>query len=100
MQPVNAVAFVLDGALIGAGDMRCLAWAMVGAAAVFIPAALVVGLDAGVGGLWAALGLLMAPGPRPCWPGSPPTAGSSSAPGAERQRLRSLAWADGSVPRW
>ena len=27
---VNAVAFVLDGILIGAGDMRFLAWAMVG----------------------------------------------------------------------
>jgi putative MATE family efflux protein len=61
LQPVNAVAFVLDGVLIGAGDMRFLAWAMVVAAAVFIPAALLVlALDAGIGWLWAALGLLMA----------------------------------------
>lgn len=60
LQPVNAVAFVLDGVLIGAGDMRFLAWAMVGAAAVFVPAALaVVALDLGIGWLWAALGLLM-----------------------------------------
>jgi putative MATE family efflux protein len=60
MQPVNAVAFVLDGILIGAGDMRFLAWAMVGAAAVFIPPALAVGaLDAGIGWLWACIGLLM-----------------------------------------
>src|SRR5690606_12719503 len=60
LQPVNAVAFVLDGILIGAGDMRFLAWAMAGAAAVFVPAALAVaGLDAGIGWLWAALGLLM-----------------------------------------
>jgi MATE family, multidrug efflux pump len=60
LQPVNAVAFVLDGVLIGAGDMRFLAWAMALAAAVFIPAALLVlALDAGIGWLWAALGLLM-----------------------------------------
>ena len=60
LQPVNAVAFVLDGVLIGAGDMRFLAWAMIVAAAVFIPAALLVlALDAGIGWLWASLGLLM-----------------------------------------
>jgi putative MATE family efflux protein len=61
LQPVNAVAFVLDGILIGAGDMRFLAWAMVGSAAVFIPAAVTVAaLGAGIGWLWASLGLLMA----------------------------------------
>lgn len=60
LQPVNAIAFVLDGVLIGAGDMRFLAWAMVGAAALFVPAALaVIALDLGIGWLWAALGLLM-----------------------------------------
>jgi putative MATE family efflux protein len=61
LQPLNAVAFVLDGVLIGAGDMRFLAWAMIVAAGVFIPAALaVLALDAGIGWLWASLGLLMA----------------------------------------
>jgi putative MATE family efflux protein len=61
LQPVNAVAFVLDGVLIGASDMRFLAWAMVGAAALFVPAAVLVAvLDLGIGWLWAALGLLMA----------------------------------------
>jgi putative MATE family efflux protein len=61
LQPINAVAFVLDGVLIGAGDMRFLARAMLGAAAVFIPAALaVLALDGGIGWLWASLGLLMA----------------------------------------
>jgi putative MATE family efflux protein len=61
LQPVNAVAFVLDGVLIGAGDMAFLAWAMVGAAAVFIPAAVLVAvLGLGIGWLWAAVGLLMA----------------------------------------
>ena len=61
LQPLNGVAFVLDGILIGAGDMRFLAWAMAGAAALFIPAAVAVAvLDAGIGWLWAALGLLMA----------------------------------------
>lgn len=60
LQPVNAVAFVLDGILIGAGDMRFLAWAMVGAAAVFVPAAIAVSATgAGIGWLWASLGLLM-----------------------------------------
>jgi putative MATE family efflux protein len=60
LQPVNAIAFVLDGVLIGAGDMRFLAWAMAGAAAVFLPAALaVLATGAGIGWLWAALGLLM-----------------------------------------
>lgn len=60
LQPVNAIVFVLDGILIGAGDMRYLAWAMAGAAAVFAPAAiLVVMLDLGIGWLWAAIGLLM-----------------------------------------
>jgi putative MATE family efflux protein len=61
MQPVNAVAFVLDGVLIGAGDMRFLAWAQAGASAVFVLLALaVVGTGAGIGSLWAALGVFMA----------------------------------------
>jgi putative MATE family efflux protein len=58
---LDAVAFVLDGVLIGAGDMRFLAWSMAGAAAVFVPAAgVVLVLGLGLGWLWAALGLLMA----------------------------------------
>jgi putative MATE family efflux protein len=60
LQPVNGVVFVLDGILIGAGDMRFLAWAMVGSLAAFLPAAgAVLVLDLGIGWLWAALGLLM-----------------------------------------
>ncbi|HEX9995441.1 MAG TPA: MATE family efflux transporter [Acidimicrobiales bacterium] len=60
MQPVNGVVFVLDGILIGAGDLRFLAVAMLGAAALFVPAALAVATaGAGIGWLWAALGLLM-----------------------------------------
>jgi putative MATE family efflux protein len=60
LQPVNAVAFVLDGVLIGAGDMRFLAWAMAIASALFVAGATaVVALDLGLGYLWAALGLLM-----------------------------------------
>jgi putative MATE family efflux protein len=57
LQPLNAVVFVLDGVLIGAGDQRYLARAMVIATvAGFAPAAaLVVGLDAGVVVLWGAL---------------------------------------------
>jgi Na+-driven multidrug efflux pump len=61
LQPVNAVAFVLDGILIGAGDMRFLAWAMAVSAALFIPAAVAVAaLGAGLGWLWASLALFMA----------------------------------------
>lgn len=60
MQPVNGVVFALDGILIGAGDMRFLAWAMIGAAAVFVPLALSVpALDLGVGWLWGAIWALM-----------------------------------------
>ena len=61
LQPVNGVVFALDGVLIGAGDMRFLAGAMAGAAAVFIPLALwVMAANAGIGWLWAALWALMA----------------------------------------
>ncbi len=61
LQPVNALVFVLDGVLIGAGDLHFLARAMVLAAAVFVPAALaVLALDLGVVWLWGAIGLLMA----------------------------------------
>jgi len=60
MQPVNGAVFVLDGVLIGAGDMRYLAWAMFVSAVAFIPAvAAILVLDLGIGWLWAALGLLM-----------------------------------------
>jgi Na+-driven multidrug efflux pump len=60
LQPVNAVAFVLDGVLIGAGDVRYLAWAMAAAATVFAAAACVVLLlDLGIGWLWAAIGAFM-----------------------------------------
>jgi putative MATE family efflux protein len=60
LQPVNGAVFVLDGLLIGASDMRFLAWAMVGAMAVFVPAAsAVLILDLGIGWLWVAIGLLM-----------------------------------------
>lgn len=60
LQPVNAVVFVLDGVLIGAGDLRYLAGAMVVAALAFVPAALAVHLlGLGIGWLWGAIGLLM-----------------------------------------
>ncbi|WP_103941763.1 MATE family efflux transporter [Thermomonospora echinospora] len=61
LQPVAGVVFVLDGVLIGAGDMRYLAVATAIATAVFLPAALLVyWLGAGLAGLWAAIGLWMA----------------------------------------
>ena len=61
LQPLGALAFVLDGILIGAGDQRFLAWAMLGAAAVFtLAVAPVLPLGLGIGWLWAAFGVLMA----------------------------------------
>lgn len=55
-QPVAGVVFALDGVLIGAGDLRYLAWAMWGAALVLIAGGvLVLQLDAGIGWLWLAL---------------------------------------------
>ncbi len=61
IQPINGVVFALDGVLIGAGDMRFLAVAMAGAAAVFIPLAVwVMAADAGIGWLWGAMWALMA----------------------------------------
>lgn len=59
LQPLNAVVFVLDGVLIGAGDQRFLAMAMIAATfGVFAPAAVVVGLaGAGLLALWGALAL-------------------------------------------
>jgi putative MATE family efflux protein len=61
LQPLNAVVFVLDGVLIGAGDMRYLAGAMVvSGLVVFVPAAIAVRqLGLGLMALWAALALLM-----------------------------------------
>ena len=60
MLPINGVAFALDGVLIGAGDLRYLAGAMVAAAGVLVP--LVVGVrlaGAGIGWLWGALVIFM-----------------------------------------
>jgi Na+-driven multidrug efflux pump len=60
MQPVKAVVFVLDGVLIGAGDMRFLARAMIVAACVFgVGAVAVLALDLGIGWLWAAISAWM-----------------------------------------
>jgi Na+-driven multidrug efflux pump len=56
MQPVAAVVFALDGILIGAGDTRYLAGAMVVSFAVFVPLALAASTLAG---LWVALDVLM-----------------------------------------
>jgi putative MATE family efflux protein len=56
LQPVNGAVFALDGILIGAGDQRFLAWAMVGAAALFLPIVVTVrAYDLGIGWLWFGL---------------------------------------------
>ncbi|HEX7297458.1 MAG TPA: MATE family efflux transporter [Solirubrobacteraceae bacterium] len=56
MWPVAAVVFALDGILIGAGDTRYLAGAMVVAFLAFLPLALTAGT---VGAVWAAIDVLM-----------------------------------------
>jgi Na+-driven multidrug efflux pump len=60
MQPIAGVVFVLDGVLIGAGDMRYLALAGTATMAVFLPAAwLVYAQGGGLVGLWLTIGLWM-----------------------------------------
>jgi putative MATE family efflux protein len=60
-QPLNGAVFVLDGLLIGAGDLRFLARAMAISFVAFVPCALaVLALGAGIGWLWAALTVFMA----------------------------------------
>ena len=68
LQPINGVVFVLDGLLMGAGDVRFLARAMVGAFVAFVAAAgVVLATGAGIGWLWAALGVLMTARLIPLW---------------------------------
>jgi putative MATE family efflux protein len=60
-QPLNGAVFVLDGLLIGAGDLRFLARAMAVSFVAFVPCALaVLAFGGGIGWLWAALTVFMA----------------------------------------
>ena len=60
LQPAAAIAFVLDGVLIGAGDQRFLARSMAVAAGLELVAiAPVLPLGLGIGWVWAAFGVLM-----------------------------------------
>lgn len=59
-QPIAGVVFVLDGVLMGAGDGRYLAWAMLITLAVFAPVALLVPTyGGGLTALWWAMALMM-----------------------------------------
>jgi putative MATE family efflux protein len=60
LMPLNGAVFALDGILIGAGDTRFLALAMIAASAVYIPIALLA-LDQGWGilGVWCGLATLI-----------------------------------------
>ncbi|WP_313750867.1 MATE family efflux transporter [Streptomyces parvus] len=59
-QPIAGVVFVLDGVLMGAGDGRYLAWAMLVTLALFAPVALLVpSLGGGLTALWWAMTLMM-----------------------------------------
>ncbi|MEU9732556.1 MATE family efflux transporter [Streptomyces sp. NPDC048002] len=59
-QPMCGVVFVLDGVLMGAGDGRYLAGAMVVTLVAFVPVALLVPLlGGGLTALWGAMTLMM-----------------------------------------
>jgi Na+-driven multidrug efflux pump len=60
-QPLSGPAFVLDGILVGAGDLRFLAGAMAAICSIVLigaPAVLVLG--GGMGWLWAVFTVFMA----------------------------------------
>lgn len=57
-QPLNALVFGIDGILIGAGDLRFLAWAMISTFAGYAGIALATA-NFGMGWLWACLVALM-----------------------------------------
>ncbi len=60
LQPIGAIAFVLDGILIGSGETRYLALAMLGATLAFLPCAIYVTVtEAGLNALWLALGVFL-----------------------------------------
>jgi Na+-driven multidrug efflux pump len=60
MWPAAAIVFALDGILIGAGDARYLAGAMVASAAVFVPLAIAaLAFGWGIVGVWCAILALM-----------------------------------------
>jgi Na+-driven multidrug efflux pump len=60
MQPVGGLVFVLDGILIGAGDVRYLALAMTMATLCFVPCAVaVLATGSGLIALWGALFVFM-----------------------------------------
>jgi Na+-driven multidrug efflux pump len=58
LQPVSAIAFTLDGILMGASDMRYLAGAMAVCSAFFVPVAL-LSVPAGWGTAGLAAGLAL-----------------------------------------
>lgn len=61
MQPIAGVVFALDGILIGAGDMRYLAKAMLISTVVFLAAVgVVLAIDGGLVALWVAIIVFMA----------------------------------------
>jgi putative MATE family efflux protein len=59
--PANGAVFALDGILIGAGDTRYLMWAMLAAAGVYVPVALLALREGwGITGVWCGLAALIA----------------------------------------
>lgn len=61
MQPISAIAFSLDGILLGASDLRFLAWAMVGVAVLVAPiGAAIIWLDGPLWTVWLLMVVFMA----------------------------------------
>ncbi len=61
LQPLNGLASSLDGVLVGAGDQRFLAAAMIGSLGVLLVAALVsTALGTGLEGVWATVAVFTA----------------------------------------
>jgi putative MATE family efflux protein len=61
LMPANGAVFALDGILIGAGDTRFLMWAMLAAAAAYVPIALLALHEGwGIVGVWSGLAALIA----------------------------------------
>ncbi|KAF3544561.1 hypothetical protein DY000_02003805 [Brassica cretica] len=58
-QPINSLAFVLDGVNFGASDFACTAYSMVGVAAISIAAIIYMAKFNGFLGIWIALTIYM-----------------------------------------
>ena len=91
-QPIAGIVFALDGILIGAGDLRFLAIAMVAATAVLIAGSFaVLGLGLGIGWLWVHSAPGWPSAVRPCTPAIAPTRADHRRRALSRHSIRPTA---------